>query len=155
MRRKDREVTDIQELLSIVEECRICHVGLLDDKGVYVVPLNYGFEYVNKQLILYFHSAQVGRKIDAIIKNPNVCVEMDCDHRLIEGEKACDFSFGFKSVIGNGVATILSNYDEKLKGLSLLMKHETQKEYAIDENMVNHVSVIKVIVNEFSGKYHK
>ena len=155
MRRKDREVTDIQELLSIVEECRICHVGLLDDKGVYVVPLNYGFEYVNKQLILYFHSAQVGRKIDAIIKNPNVCVEMDCDHRLIEGEKACDFSFGFKSIIGNGVATILSNYDEKLKGLSLLMKHETQKEYAIDENMVNHVSVIKVIVNEFSGKYHK
>ncbi len=155
MRRKDREVTDIQELLSIVEECRICHVGLLDDKGVYVVPLNYGFEYVNKQLILYFHSAQVGRKIDAIIKNPNVCVEMDCDHRLIEGEKACDFSFGFKSVIGNGVATILSNYDEKLKGLSLLMKHETQKEYAFDENMVNHVSVIKVIVNEFSGKYHK
>jgi nitroimidazol reductase NimA-like FMN-containing flavoprotein (pyridoxamine 5'-phosphate oxidase superfamily) len=155
MRRKDREVTDIQELLSIVEECRICHVGLLDDKGVYIVPLNYGFEYVNKQLILYFHSAQVGRKIDAIIKNPNVCVEMDCDHRLIEGEKACDFSFGFKSVIGNGVATILSNYDEKLKGLSLLMKHETQKEYAFDENMVNHVSVIKVIVNEFSGKYHK
>lgn len=155
MRRKDREVTDIQELLCIVEECRICHVGLLDDKGVYVVPLNYGFEYVNKQLILYFHSAQVGRKIDAIIKNPNVCVEMDCDHRLIEGEKACDFSFGFKSVIGNGVATILSNYDEKLKGLSLLMKHETQKEYAFDENMVNHVSVIKVIVNEFSGKYHK
>lgn len=155
MRRKDREVTDIQELLSIVEECRICHVGLLDDKGVYVVPLNYGFEYVNKQLILYFHSAQVGRKIDAIIKNPNVCVEMDCDHRLIEGEKACDFSFGFKSIIGNGVATILSNYDEKLKGLSLLMKHETQKEYDFDENMVNHVSVIKVIVNEFSGKYHK
>ena len=155
MRRKDREVTDIQELLSIVEECRICHVGLLDDKGVYIVPLNYGFEYVNKQLILYFHSAQVGRKIDAIIKNPNVCVEMDCDHRLIEGEKACDFSFGFKSVIGNGVATILSNYDEKLKGLSLLMKHETLKEYAFDENMVNHVSVIKVIVNEFSGKYHK
>ena len=155
MRRKDRELTDIQELLSIVEECRICHVGLLDDKGVYVVPLNYGFEYVNKQLILYFHSAQVGRKIDAIIKNPNVCVEMDCDHRLIEGEKACDFSFGFKSIIGNGVATILSNYDEKLKGLSLLMKHETLKEYAFDENMVNHVSVIKVIVNEFSGKYHK
>ena len=155
MRRKDREVTDIQELLSIVEECRICHVGLLDDNGVYVVPLNYGFEYANKQLILYFHSAQVGRKIDAIIKNPNVCVEMDCDHRLIEGEKACDFSFGFKSIIGNGVATILSNYDEKLKGLSLLMKHETQKEYAFDENMVNHVSVIKVIVNEFSGKYHK
>lgn len=155
MRRKDREVTDIHDLLNIVEECRICHLGLLDDKGVYVVPLNYGYEYVDKQLILYSHSAQVGRKIDAILKNPNVCVEMDCDHRLIEGEKACDFSFGFKSIIGNGKATILSNYDEKLKGLSLLMKHETQKEYEFDEKMVNHVSVIKVVLDEFSGKYHK
>lgn len=155
MRRKDREVTDINELLSIVEECRICHLGLMDDKGMYIVPLNYGYEYINQRLILYFHSAHVGRKIDAIMNNPNVCVEMDCDHRLIEGEKACDFSFGFKSIIGNGKASIVSEYNEKLKGLSLLMKHETQKEFEFDEKMVNQVSVIKVEVIEFTGKYHK
>lgn len=155
MRRKDREVTDINDLLSIVEECRICHLGLIDDKGMYIVPLNYGYEYINQRLNLYFHSAHVGRKIDAIINNPNVCIEMDCDHRLIEGEKACDYSFGFKSIFGNGKASIVSDYNEKLKGLSLLMKHETQREFEFDEKMVNQVSVIKVEVNEFTGKYHK
>ena len=155
MRRKDREVTDINDLLSIVEECRICHLGLIDDKGMYIVPLNYGYEYINQRLNLYFHSAHVGRKIDAIINNPNVCIEMDCDHRLIEGDKACDYSFGFKSIIGNGKASIVSDYNEKLKGLSLLMKHETQREFEFDEKMVNQVSVIKVEVNEFTGKYHK
>ena len=155
MRRKDREVTDINDLLSIVEECRICHLGLIDDKGMYIVPLNYGYEYINQRLNLYFHSAHVGRKIDAIINNPNVCIEMDCDHRLIEGEKACDYSFGFKSIIGNGKASIVSDYNEKLKGLSLLMKHETQRVFEFDEKMVNQVSVIKVEVNEFTGKYHK
>lgn len=155
MRRKDREVTDINDLLSIVEECRICHLGLIDDKGMYIVPLNYGYEYINQRLNLYFHSAHVGRKIDAIINNPNVCIEMDCDHRLIEGEKACDYSLGFKSIIGNGKASIVSDYNEKLKGLSLLMKHETQREFEFDEKMVNQVSVIKVEVNEFTGKYHK
>lgn len=155
MRRKDCEVTDINDLLSIVEECRICHLGLIDDKGMYIVPLNYGYEYINQRLNLYFHSAHVGRKIDAIINNPNVCIEMDCDHRLIEGEKACDYSFGFKSIIGNGKASIVSDYNEKLKGLSLLMKHETQREFEFDEKMVNQVSVIKVEVNEFTGKYHK
>lgn len=155
MRRKDREVTDINDLLSIVEECRICHLGLIDDKGMYIVPLNYGYEYINQRLNLYFHSAHVGRKIDAIINNPNVCIEMDCDHRLIEGEKACDYSFGFKSIIGNGKASIVSDYNEKLKGLSLLMKHETQREFEFDEKMVNQVSVIKVEVIEFTGKYHK
>lgn len=155
MRRKDREVTDINDLLSIVEECRICHLGLIDDKGMYIVPLNYGYEYINQRLNLYFHSAHVGRKIDAIINNPNVCIEMDCDHRLIEGEKACDYSFGFKSIIGNGKASIVSDYNEKLKGLSLLMKHETQREFEFDEKMINQVSVIKVEVNEFTGKYHK
>ncbi len=155
MRRKDREVTDINDLLSIVEECRICHLGLIDDKGMYIVPLNYGYEYINQRLNLYFHSAHVGRKIDAIINNPNVCIEMDCDHRLIEGEKACDYSFGFKSIIGNGKASIVSDYNEKLKGLSLLMKHETQREFEFDEKMINQVSVIKVEVTEFTGKYHK
>lgn len=155
MRRKDREVTDINDLLSIVEECRICHLGLIDDKGMYIVPLNYGYEYINQRLNLYFHSAHVGRKIDAIINNPNVCIEMDCDHRLIEGEKACDYSFGFKSIIGNGFASIVSDYNEKLKGLNLLMKHETQREFEFDEKMVNQFSVIKVEVNEFTGKYHK
>lgn len=155
MRRKDREVTDIHDLLSIVEECRICHLGLTDDKGMYIVPLNYGYEYVNDSLHLYFHSAHVGRKMDAIMNNPNVCIEMDCDHRLIEGEKACDYSFGFKSIIGNGKASVVSDYNEKLKGLSLLMKHETQREFEFDEKMVNQVSVIKVEVNEFTGKYHK
>lgn len=155
MRRKDREVTDINDLLNIVEECRICHLGLMDNKGMYIVPLNYGYEYINQNLVLYFHSAQVGRKIDAINQNPNVCVEMDCDHRLIEGEKACDFSFGFKSIIGNGRASIINDYDEKIKGLSLLMKHETQKEFEFDEKMVQRVSVIKVVVDEFTGKYHK
>ena len=155
MRRKDREVTDINDLLSIVEECRICHLGLIDDKGMYIVPLNYGYEYINQRLNLYFHSAHVGRKIDAIINNPNVCIEMDCDHRLIEGEKACDYSFGFKSIIGNGKVSIVSDYNEKLKGLSLLMKHETQREFEFDEKMINQVSVIKVEVTEFTGKYHK
>lgn len=155
MRRKDREVTDINDLISVVEECRICHLGLIDDKGMYIVPLNYGYEYINQRLNLYFHSAHVGRKIDAIINNPNVCIEMDCGHRLIEGEKACDYSFGFKSIIGNGKASIVSDYNEKLKGLSLLMKHETQREFEFDEKMVNQVSVIKVEVNEFTGKYHK
>ena len=155
MRRKDREVSDINDLLSIVEECRICHLGLLDDKGMYIVPLNYGFEYINQNLVLYFHSAQVGRKIDAIKQNPNVCIEMDCDHRLIEGDLACDYSFGFKSIIGNGKASIINDYDEKIKGLSLLMKHETQKEFEFDEKMVHRVSVIKVVLDEFTGKYHK
>lgn len=155
MRRKDREVTDINELLDIIQECRICHLGMQDDKGIYIVPLNYGFEYVENQLNLYFHSAKVGRKIDALKLNPNVCIEMDCDHRLIEGDKACDYSFGFKSIIGNGQASFVEDYNEKLKGLQLLMRHETMKEFEFDAKMVNMVAVMKVVVQEFSGKYHK
>lgn len=155
MRRKDREVTDINELLDIIQECRICHLGMQDDKGIYIVPLNYGFEYVDNQLNLYFHSAKVGRKIDALKLYPNVCIEMDCDHRLIEGEKACDYSFGFKSIIGNGQASFVEDYNEKLKGLQLLMRHETMKDFEFDAKMVNMVTVMKVVVQEFTGKYHK
>lgn len=155
MMRKDREVTDINELLSIIQECHICRIGMQDEQGLYIVPLNFGYEYNEGQLNLYFHSAKVGRKIDALKQNNNVCIEMDCDHRLIEGEKACDYSFGFKSIIGNGKAYFVEDYEQKIKGLNLIMHHETQRTFDFDEKMVNIVSVIKVCVHEFSGKYHR
>ena len=42
MRRKDREVTDIQEILHIVDEAKILHLGLMDEGYPYIVPMHYG-----------------------------------------------------------------------------------------------------------------
>ena len=44
MRRKDRAVTDMQEIKAFLDEQKVARLGMNDDGQVYIVPLNYGYE---------------------------------------------------------------------------------------------------------------
>ena len=44
MRRKDRQVTDWQEICAILDACQVLHLGLQGADGPYVVPLSFGWE---------------------------------------------------------------------------------------------------------------
>ena len=50
MTRREREVTDINDILQIINETKILHLGLSDEGWPYVVPMNYGYEYVDGKL---------------------------------------------------------------------------------------------------------
>ena len=53
MTRREREVTDINDILQIINETKILHLGLSDEGWPYVVPMNYGYEYVDGKLTFY------------------------------------------------------------------------------------------------------
>ena len=44
MRRKDREVTNSAKIADIISRCTCCRIGFYDEKEVYIVPLNFGYE---------------------------------------------------------------------------------------------------------------
>ena len=154
MRRKDREVQRIEDKIEIIEKCKFCRLGLSENNYPYIVPLNYGYSYENGELTLYFHSAKEGKKISVINNNNKACFEVDCDTKLIEGEKACNHSYGFKSVIGFGEIKILETDEEKNAGLNYIMRHQTGQntEYFFDANELESVLVFKMTVESFTGK---
>ena len=153
MRRKDREVKNIDEIMQIIEKAKVLHLGLFDSGYPYVLPLHYGYEYSNGSLILYLHSAKEGHKLDLIRANPNVCIEMECDVELVSGgEVPCKYGAAFASVVGRGRAEEVCDPQEKIKGLSLLMKNQTGQEFTISNQMASAVEVIKVIVFDFTAK---
>lgn len=152
MRRKDREVTDRERLLSILDRCKVCRIGMTDEQGVYVVPVNFGYEFAEGKLRLYVHGAKEGRKLSAISANPNVCVEMDCGHQLVEGDSACRYGYRFASIIGNGQAALVEKVEEKKHGLSVLMRHQTGKEFAFTDAQAAAVAVIRIDLDTFTGK---
>ena len=100
MRRKDRQVTQCSEILEIVGSCKVCRLALQDENGLFIVPVNFGYEYMDGALLLYFHSAKDGRKVGAMANNPAVAYEMDCSHELITGKKACDYGYAYRSIMG-------------------------------------------------------
>jgi nitroimidazol reductase NimA-like FMN-containing flavoprotein (pyridoxamine 5'-phosphate oxidase superfamily) len=153
MRRRDREVTDIDEILRIVDKAKILHLGLFDTDYPYIVPLHYGYEYRDGNLIFYMHGARDGHKLDLIRKNKNVCVELECDIELVSGDDIpCEYGSTFASVIGRGYAEILRDEQEKIAGLKLLMMNQTGREFEIDERMANTVEVLKVTIHSFTAK---
>lgn len=152
MRRKDREVTEPAGLLNIIQECKVCRVAMQDAQGPYIVPLNFGYEFSNGKLTLYFHSAKEGRKIDILSKSPIVAFEMDCSHQLIESNIACRNGYAYKSIIGNGKACLIDDVDEKLKGLSHIMVHQTGRKFEMPPAAANAVAVFKIESTEFTGK---
>lgn len=155
MRRKEREITDPAQLKKILDDCRVCRIAMQDEQGLYLVPLNFGYEWEGNTLTLYLHSAKEGRKINALLKNPQICFEMDCSHSLVEGDAACAYSYEYQSIIGSGNASILKDPAEKKHGLTVLMKHMTGKDFAFTDEMADIVNVIKIPVSSYTGKAHQ
>jgi nitroimidazol reductase NimA-like FMN-containing flavoprotein (pyridoxamine 5'-phosphate oxidase superfamily) len=154
MRRADREVTDTAEKLRIIGQCRVCRLAMSEDNRPYVVPLNFGYEYSNTVLTLYFHGALEGRKIGILKKNNHVCFEMDGEHELTPGENDCGYGFNFASVIGFGTLEFIEDRDEKSRALGFLMKHQTgeDREFVFDDAHLKATMVCRVRVEEFTGK---
>lgn len=156
MRRKDREITDSLKIADIISRCTCCRIGFNDDGGVYIVPLNFGYEVRDNTYVLYFHGAKEGRKLDLIRKNPQVGFEMDTDYALNEADIACGYSARFQSIIGNGVVSMVSEPEEKRLGLSLLMEHNTGKrDWDFNDKKLNAVAVFKLTVTKMSCKEHQ
>lgn len=152
MTRREREITDIDEIIAILNKSKIDHIGLVDGDEPYVVPMNYGYIMQDGKLTIYLHGAKRGRKIDVMRTNPKVFFEAECDLQEFEGDIACRYGIAYSSIMGRGLATIVEDIEEKKKGLSVLMKTQTGRDFEFEDKMVAFVSVIRIDVTEFTAK---
>ncbi len=150
--KREREVTDVNEIKEILDKSMIVHVGMIDGDEPYVVPMNYGYTLEDGELCIYLHGATVGRKIDIIKANPKVFFEMECDVTPFEGKVACQYGTTYASVMGLGTAKVLTDIDKKIDGLTKFMKTQTGKDFTFDEKMASIVSVIKITAKDFTAK---
>lgn len=154
MRRQDREITDREALLAILDSCKVCRIAMRDEEGLYIVPMNFGYVYEEGSLCLYFHCAGEGRKIDALAAHPQVAFEMDGGHALVEGDVACAYAYRFHSIVGSGEAAFVEEAAEKKKALALLMRHQTGRDFVFDDRMAAGVTVFCIRATAFTGKVH-
>lgn len=150
--RREREVTDLNEIVKILDKSKIVRIGMVDDGEAYVVPMNYGYTMEEGKLTLWLHGSLKGRKIDVLRKNPRVFFEMDCDIAPFEGDIACRYGITYASIMGRGTAVITEDVEEKKHGLSVLMKTQTGKDFTFEDKMTTIVSVIRIDVSDYTAK---
>lgn len=148
MRRK-KQVLSKEECIKILNENTSGVLAVDGDDGYpYSVPISYTYE--NSKL--YFHCALSGHKIDAIARNNKVsfCVIEKDD--VVSKE----YTTYFKSVILFGIAKIITNDEEKVNILNLIVdkyskenKENASKE--INQSLKN-VCIVEVDIQHMSGK---
>jgi nitroimidazol reductase NimA-like FMN-containing flavoprotein (pyridoxamine 5'-phosphate oxidase superfamily) len=148
MRRTERKIEDPKIINKILSESIICRVGLFDEEYPYVIPLNYGY----KNNALYIHCATGGKKIDLIRKNNKACFEIEDSYKILEDEVSCKWTTKYRSVIGNGEIEIISDFEEKKKGLDVIMTQHGKKENSYHKKLVDRVLILKLNIKDVTGK---
>ena len=153
MNRKDREVTDLNEIIEIINSCDTLRLGINNGEYPYVVPLSYGFEAVDDKFVFYTHSAMKGLKLDLLKANPKVCVEIDGMDGYVETARGV--TTNYRSFIGFGTVEI-ADYDDTVKGLKLLLAHCNITGYSAEEcAKLGITTVLKITVDNYTAKRFK
>lgn len=118
MRKKHKEITDKAEVERLLAGAQVMHLCLHDQPAPYVVPINCGFA----DGCLYFHGAGEGKRIGLMEQNPHVSFSILCDYEVLPGETPCRFETRYASVVGTGMAEIVTDEAERIKGLDALMR---------------------------------
>ncbi len=149
MRRGEKEIKERDLIIEIINNNNLCRLALISRGKPYVVPLNYGYN----NDFLYLHCASEGKKIDCIKENNNVCFEISDSVEIIHAEKACAFSAGYRSVIGEGQVFFAEDLEEKKIGLSAIMNQVTSNDkWDFPDKAVEKLTVLKIRVDNITGK---
>jgi nitroimidazol reductase NimA-like FMN-containing flavoprotein (pyridoxamine 5'-phosphate oxidase superfamily) len=148
LRKKEKEITETDEIESIIRKSLVCRLALADDGLPYIVPLCFGY----RNNALYFHTAKKGRKIEILKRNNQVCFEFDIHPELKPGERACAWGMKYRSVIGYGTALLLEDPEQKRAALDIIMAHYADGPFEYSEKAFGEALVIKVEVENMTGK---
>ena len=153
MRRKDRQITDETAIRSILDKANVLHLAMIDGDRPYVVPLHYGYTLADGRLAFCLHSAKEGRKLDVLSKNNSVSFVLETDVIPIPGgDVPCGYGAAYASVMGEGTAAILTDPQEKMAALSILMRTQTGRDFRFTPEMTDSVAVIRIDVDTYSAK---
>lgn len=148
---KSRVLDHKPELERIIEKCQICHIAMVDLEGKpYVLPFNFGY----KDEVFYLHSAPIGKKIDILKKNNEVCISLSTDYELRSQNEdvACSYAWKYRSILVYGKVEFIVDSDEKIKAFNILMKNYADRDFKYSEPSVREVCVYKVKVERMEGR---
>jgi nitroimidazol reductase NimA-like FMN-containing flavoprotein (pyridoxamine 5'-phosphate oxidase superfamily) len=148
MRRRDQEIADPAELRRILEAARVCRVAMVDGDRPYLVPLSFALD--GDDLVL--HSAAAGRKLDLLRRNPAVCFEVEEGVELAPAAAACDFTFRFRTVVGEGDVEFVEEEAERERLLAILAARYGAPAGPLPEAELRRTCVLRVRVRALTGK---
>ncbi|MDN3514914.1 MAG: pyridoxamine 5'-phosphate oxidase family protein [Candidatus Brocadia sp.] len=152
MRRKDKEITDKNEIEEILLASMVGRLGTCANEIPYITPMN--FTYDKETSRIFLHCANDGKKLDNIRINPHVCFEVEEVGGVIVKQPTCASSVAYRSVILFGSIKILSDINAKNYALRKLAdKYAPQNlKVPFTDTMLNKTNVLEIEITEMTAK---
>ena len=144
------KIENREEIEQIIKSCKTCFVAMSENDFPYVLPMNFALD--GDSIIL--HSAQSGRMWETLKKNPKVCINWTLGEELAwqDASVACSYRVKSKSVLVEGVAEFIDDYDEKYNCLQKIMAQYSYRDFKFNKPAVVNVGILKVNIEKISAK---
>ena len=152
MRRKDREITDEEEILQVLNKCNTVRIGMIGEDGPYVVPVTPAVTCENGKTVVYFHCAKAeGKMVKMLRQDAHVCVEGDVFLGIQTTEHG--ITTRYQSVIGFGKAALIKDSQEVVRALQLLVTQYGFTDYPLNRcKGIPRLYIVKIILERITGK---
>lgn len=162
MRRKDREITDIETIRQIIDSCETMELGLYDPDDPqfpYIVPVNFGYTISDsrgtKEIVFYIHGAREGRKFGLMQKNQKCSFTMYCNSYIELLPNTGDVTSRYRCIMGKAELELLEG-EEAVRGLEQLMARRADTRcFDWNRKAVPRVCVWKLRVTAIFAKVNK
>lgn len=151
MRRKERR-EDEKFAFEVLDKADFAVLSMIDADGLpYCLPIS----AVRIGEKLYFHSAESGRKSEAMLNDPNVCITAAAD--VVSAEDK--FTTYFKSVVVRGKAVKVTDDEEKIAALKAICERFAPTNMPDFSNAIkmslSRTAVWKIDIENATGKQKK
>ncbi len=152
MRRKDREVTDFDKIIQMIDACEILRLGLADGDFPYIVPVNFAYGVDGGTVSFYIHGAMAGRKYELLTRNPRCSFELDIPLQIDCITETKSVTTRYRSVMGKASAEFLEG-EEKRQAIDLIMARFAEtRNFEYSTAALPRTAVIKLTVLEMTAK---
>jgi nitroimidazol reductase NimA-like FMN-containing flavoprotein (pyridoxamine 5'-phosphate oxidase superfamily) len=143
---------DRDTIYSIVDEALICHVGFVAEGQPVVIPTIHWRDGDT----LYFHGSAASRMLRTLKGGVDACVTITLLDGLVMARSAFHHSMNYRSVVVFGKAREVTEREEKLRALDVLVAHITPERAAAvrppNESELRQTLVLALPLHEASAK---
>lgn len=143
-------IKDRNEIETVIRSCKTCYLAASDNGKPYVLPMNFALDGDN----IILHSGPSGRMWETLQRNPNVCINWTLGEELAwqDIRVGCSYRVQSKSVIVEGTAEFVEDYDEKHRLLKILMSQYSDLKFKFNPPAIRNVAIYKVPIRLITAK---
>ena len=144
-----------EQVLRLLEEEPVAHLATLCEDGApYVTPVY----FVMRKGAFYFHGLPRGQKLQNIMRQGRVSIAVTRHIAIMDDvDMPCKADAAYESAVIKGTARLVEDEREKRAALDAIVAKYTPQlaGFALPRQRVQGTAVVRVEIEELTGKYHR